>query len=539
MKRNSFIKGTFITTFSIILIKIIGMFSVIPFYMIIGPQGGALYSYAYNIYLVFLNISESGLPMSISKIVGEYDALSLNEAKVRTYNLGRKVINLISFISFLTLFIGAPLISKLILGNISGGNTVGDLAFVLRCVSFAILVIPYLSVTRGFLNAHSYFTETSISNIIEQIARVIVLLLGSYTLLKLTGSLKYSVGISVFAAFLGGLVAIIYLVRILSKNKDLVKPKIFIKDEVTDKEIIIKIIKYSVPLILISLITNVYNFTDMVLIIKTLNYLKFTGVEIEFISSIISTWGIKIAMIVNSIAMGLSVTLLQGIVESYTKREYKQLNYKLNTALEMVIFISMPLIVGLSILSTPVWTIFYNTNPLGSYVFKILIFNSIFVNINMIINISLQSLNKFKTIYKSALTGFIINAILDIPFMLAFNYIGIEAYFGAIFATMLSYSISIYIGLKEISKIESVNYKTTIKTTFKTLIPLAAMSIILFIFNNTFSFNEYSKTGALIKIILNTSIGGVVYMFISYKLNIIKDILGVNNIKAIKERFTR
>ena len=53
MKKNSFLQGTIIASIAIIFIKILGALYVIPFYKIIGEQGGSLYSYAYNIYNLF------------------------------------------------------------------------------------------------------------------------------------------------------------------------------------------------------------------------------------------------------------------------------------------------------------------------------------------------------------------------------------------------------------------------------------------------------------------------------------------------------
>ena len=50
MKRNSFVEGTVLASFSLIFIKILGAVYVIPFYSIVGELGGALYSYAYTVY---------------------------------------------------------------------------------------------------------------------------------------------------------------------------------------------------------------------------------------------------------------------------------------------------------------------------------------------------------------------------------------------------------------------------------------------------------------------------------------------------------
>ena len=75
MKKNGFIEGTLIATSIIIIIKILGMLYVIPFYQIVGSDGTALYSYAYNIYLIFLSISSAGLPDAIAKIISEYKVI--------------------------------------------------------------------------------------------------------------------------------------------------------------------------------------------------------------------------------------------------------------------------------------------------------------------------------------------------------------------------------------------------------------------------------------------------------------------------------
>ena len=105
MKKDSFLKGTLIASAAIIITKILGVLYVIPFYGIIGEQGGVLYSYAYNIYNLFLNISTAGIPIALSMIISEYITLGNFDAKEKTYSLGKKIIFTFSIISFLVLFI--------------------------------------------------------------------------------------------------------------------------------------------------------------------------------------------------------------------------------------------------------------------------------------------------------------------------------------------------------------------------------------------------------------------------------------------------
>ena len=219
MKKNNFVEGTVIATAVIVIVKLLGLLYVIPFYQIVGDQGGDLYSYAYNIYMIFLSISSAGLPDAIAKIISEYNALEMEDAKNRAYMIGKKIISIISITSFLILFIFAEEIGLFIIGNIKGGNTAEDIAFVIRCLSPAVLLIPFLSITKGFLQGHKYISASSMSQLIEQIVRIFVILAGSFLAYKVfRGTLSLAVGIAVSGAFFGGLAAYLYLKRIINKN---------------------------------------------------------------------------------------------------------------------------------------------------------------------------------------------------------------------------------------------------------------------------------------------------------------------------------
>ena len=148
MKKNSFVEGAMISTIGIVLCKIIGILYVIPFRAIIGTKGAILYSYAYTIYSVFASLSSTGIPSAMAKTVSEYNALEYYDAQERAYKLGKWLIVIIGIICFLVLFIFAPQISYLIIGDLEGGNTIEDITYVIRVISTALLFIPILSVSK-------------------------------------------------------------------------------------------------------------------------------------------------------------------------------------------------------------------------------------------------------------------------------------------------------------------------------------------------------------------------------------------------------
>ena len=369
MKKNSFIEGTIIATLAIVIVKILGMLYVIPFCAIVGEAGRALYGYAYNIYGLFLEISTAGIPNAVGKLVNEYNTLEKQEAKVRTFKIGKRILSVIAIITFLILFLFAKPIAMLILGKLELVNTVDDVAFVIRCVSFALLVFPFLSVSRGFFQGHRIISVSSVSQVIEQFFRVAVIIGGSYIAVNVLGlDTRETIGIAVFGAFIGGACALIYMLGKLNKNKkELSLDKKFeVQDDVTNKEIIKKIIKYAVPSVIISVAFMIYNNVDMIILLRVMDYLGFSASEVEFISTGIGTWAAKIFIIITSVGLGMATSLVPNMVESFTLKKYDDVNNKFNKAIEIVIFISLPMCVGISLLSAAIWSVFYGYNSIGT-----------------------------------------------------------------------------------------------------------------------------------------------------------------------------
>ena len=540
MKKNSFVEGAVIATIAVIITKILGMLYVIPFYRIIGSKGGALYSYAYNIYTIFLGISSAGIPTAISKIISEYNTLGYNEAKYRTFIIGKRIIGYISIVGFLVMFIFAEFIATAIIGDMTGGNTIEDVAFVIRCISFAILVIPYLSVTKGYIQGHSIVTPSSIGGVLEQLVRVFVIIAGSFLAYKvLDSSLTLSVGVAVSGAFFGGLAAYFYLKKKMKDNREVLGIKEYEKkDNITNKDIIMKIIGYSVPFIIINIATSIYNFTDMILIIRGLNYIGFSAADTEFIQSAITTWSTKICMVVSAFAMGMSVSLVPNIVSSSVKKNWKDVNSKINKAYQIILIISIPCAVGLCILAKPVWTIFYGESTYGPIVLAIMVLSAIFANLYSVTFNTMQSLNKFKTVYISVIAGFGLNAILDIPLIVLFNKIGLPPYWGATVATVTGYLVSIKIATRDLKKNHNMSFASTYKMTAKILVPTTVMVLALNVVNYFFRLDLSSTLNCLIVIVVNAIIGGTIYLGIAYKMGIIEEVFGKNYLNKIIKKLT-
>lgn len=536
MKKNSFIEGTIFASLSFLIIKFLGAIYVIPFYAIVGELGGALYSYAYTVYSLIVNICTIGIPHAISKIISEYNTLEMYEAKERTYKIGNKIMIVLSTVLFLLMFIFAKEAAYIFIGNIdSTGNSIEDVVLVIRSISFCLLIVPYLSVKRGYLQGQKFITVSTTGEVIEQVVRVAFILVGSYLAINVFGA-KTSVGvaIAVFGAFIAGLAAYIYLeVKIRKNKKEFNIPAKNQKDQVTDKTILKKIVSFSIPLMIVSITTDLYNMTDLSLIIRGLGYLGYSGKVAETIGSIMATWATKICLIVNAITFGLTINIIPHMSANYVKKDYKAINSQFIKSIAMVIVIGLPMSIGISLLAEEVYYIFYGYSEYGAIILRFLPFSIMLGNINMVVNTSLQSLDKFKTIYITTFAGLLTNAILDVPLMILCDKVGIYPYYGAIISTIIGSSLALFISLKRLKKDMKFKYKDLLTILKKSIVPLLSMSVIVFILEHLISPFFTSRITSIITCTICAVVGAIVYGVLAYKNNLLYESLGKEYVDEI------
>lgn len=536
MKKNSFIEGTIFASLSFLIIKFLGAIYVIPFYAIVGELGGALYSYAYTVYSLIINICTIGIPHAISKIISEYNTLEMYEAKERTFKIGNKIMVILSTILFLLMFIFAKQAAYIFIGDIDfTGNSIEDVVLVIRSISFCLLIVPYLAIKRGYLQGQKFITVSTTGEVIEQVVRVAFILVGSYLAINVFNA-KTSIGvaIAVFGAFIAGLAAYIYLdVKIRKNKKEFNMPSKNQKDKVSNKTILKKIVSFSIPLMIVSITTDLYNMTDLSLIIRGLGYLGYSGKVAETIGSIMATWASKICLIVNAITFGLTINIIPHMSSSYVKKDYKTINNQFIKSIAMVIVIGLPMSIGISLLANEVYYIFYGASKYGGIILRLLPYSIMLGNINMVVNTTLQSLDKFKTIYISTFTGLLTNALLDIPLMILCDKIGIYPYYGAIISTMIGTSISLTISLRKLKKDMNFEYKELLNIIKKALLPLASMIVVVLILEHFIGPLFTTRITSIITCIICAVVGAIIYGVISYKNNLLYNSLGEEYVNQI------
>lgn len=535
MKKDSFLKGTIVASIAIIISKILGVLYVIPFYKIIGENGGVLYSYAYNIYNLFLNISTAGIPIALSLIISEYIALGKFDAKERTFKTGKKIILTFSIISFLVLFVFSDYIAMFMVRGVKGANPIKDISLVIKAISISLIITPYISVLRGYLQGHKFISPGSISQVWEQLIRITVILIGSYLAINVFNtSVPVGVSVALTGAFFGALVAYLYLKYKINTNKKLFETKKD-KDNITNKEITKRIIYYCIPLIIISITNDLYNIIDMKLIIKGLYLIGINGNTSELIASIICTWSPKICMIISAISMGLATSLIPHLIESFAKKDYKKSNEIFNQAVITMLVISLPLTVGIMILSKEIYYLFYGSSTYGANILMMAAVVSLWVGTLVVMNTAVEGFKKFKLVIISTLIGLITNTILDIPLIIIFNKVQIRPYYGTMVSTIIGATISALIILIYLKDKLNFNYKNIRNNVIKMIIPLLSMSIVVYLLSYLIGYKD-SRLFILLKSSLLGIVGAIIYFVIIYKNNGLNLVFGKTKVDNVLKK---
>lgn len=541
MKKNNFVQGAFIATLGIVITKILGILYVIPFYAIIGEQGGALYGYAYSIYLVFMAISSAGIPLAISKIISEYQTLGYYNAKQRAFKIGKQIATTLGILCFIILFVFAPQIATAILGDLKGGNTIEDVTFVIRVISTAITVVPVLSIYRGYFEGHKFITPTAISQVFEQVVRVLVIVVGSFLTLKVFNlSLTTAVGVAVFGATVGSFASYFYLIEKRFKNKKKFEEKeLNVKEpKITNKQILKKIMIYAFPLIMIDIFKSLYSVVDTVTVVKTLGPIYGTKTA-ESIMSILSTWAAKFNMIIISISTGMIVSLTPNLTASAVVGNTEDVKKKINQSFQMLIFLILPMTVGLSFLAKPVYTVFYGASKYGPSVLSFYVYVALITALFTTAITITQVLKYYKVVFVSLASGLVLKSLINVSLINQLYNLGLPGYYGSVLASILGYGLSFIICLIALHKKCGVNYEKTIKQTINALCGTVLMVLVLSVVKLVVPISVASRFLNILIIVVYAAIGMITYFIYMKKTHSIDDVFGKDFLNKFKKKKKR
>lgn len=517
------LRGTVWLTASNFISRLLGAAYIIPWYIWMGKHGAeanGLFTMGYNIYAWFLLISTAGVPVAVAKQVAKYNTKGQEEHSFAMIRGFLKFMSLLGLVFAIIMYLLSP-----VFANLSGGGK--DLIPVMQSLSWAVLIFPSMSVIRGFFQGHNNLKPYAISQIAEQVIRVIWMLLTAYFIMKVgSGDYVEAVTQSTFAAFIGMGASLLVLVYYLWKTGLLQhiihRPES--DSQIDTKALLWDTIREAIPFIVTGSAIQLFQIIDQMTYSNVMSWFtNFTRSELLVQFSYFSANPNKITMILIAVATSIGGVGIPLLTENYVKGDFRAAGKLVQDNLTMLVAFLLPATIGAVAIAEPLYTVFYGKpDSLALGLFILAMLQTVILGLYTVLSPMIQALfqNRKAILYFGY--GVLVKLILQVPFIYLF-----KAY-GPLLSTTIGLMIPIVLMYKEIHQVTHFNRKTVFKrsllTAILTLIMLLVVLIAGFILGLVIKPN--GRVTSMIYVALIGGVGIVVYGGLGLRLRFLDRFIG-------------
>ena len=509
-KGESFLKGTLILTVAGFVVKVIGSLNWIFVSRILGGEGIGLYQMAFPIYFFAMTVSQAGVPVAISIITAERVALKdiYGAKRVFRISMGLMFITGVIF-SFLT-YLGASWLIE--------WQFIRDPRAYWSMVALAptVFFVTFLASSRGYLQGWQRMTPTAVSQIVEQIFRVVTMIVLAE--LFMPWGLEYaSAGASLgaLAGAVTGLIVLVYFHIKLEKDIERDYGEKLKPASGTENESAITIVKriftLSLPVSAASIMLPVVSNLDLMIVPQRLEVAGYSVHQATELFGYLTGMAVPLVKLATILTASMAMSIVPAISEARTLNQSDRVKNQIAASVRISNFVCFPAFIVVFLLATPIASLIYNAPGAGPAV-MISAVSIVLLGLHQVTTAVLQGLGHTKIP--------MINMVLAATAKVALNWtltaipwLGIM---GAAWATAADMGVAAFINLYFIYRY--TGYKMEMVHLIKTIGAAVIMgfSVKLFygltleVFNiEAFSIFGAVIVGCLVYIIVLMMIGGV------------------------------
>ncbi len=426
MKKNLFIKSTLILICSGFLTKILGFIIKVIYTRIIGEYGISLYAIAAPTYSLLLTIATLAIPISISKLVSE--------------NKGRSI-RILTSAAFLILFINFILILIILLTrNFLATSLLKEPLASPILLAFA-LTLPFVSISsvlKGYFAGKQNMVPHATSNIIEQIIRLIIIIIVLPILMKK----------SVMHAVIG-----LILLTIASEISSIIVFLFFIPKHINFKTNLLPskkhtkdILNISVPTVSSRIIGNIGYFLEPIILT---NLLLFSGYPSSYILreyGAYNAYSLALLTMPGFFIAAISTSLLPEISKFHGENNDKMIKRRIHQSIIFALLIGIFFSFIIFTFRDTLLFSLYNTTSGSDYI-KVLAPFFVLFYLEGVLTSSLQALGYAKTTMNITLWGVILK--LLVMAILSLCHIGI---YSLVVAEIINILFVVFLNFKYLKK---------------------------------------------------------------------------------------
>ena len=526
-KDNRIVTGSSWMAMGSMVSRILGAIYIIPWMAWMGTQdqanaAHALYQVGYNPYALFLAFATAGVPSAISKQISHYNAIQEYEISKKIYKHGLILMAITGILSAGIMYLIAPALAA------SSPADNESATLVIRSLAPALLMIPTLSVTRGLFQGHNRMREPAISQIVEQVARVIFILGATYIIrMAMSGEVVTAVTYSTFAAFVGAVFALVYLFYRIRQTPTALnrEPEESLNQySISTTELLKEIIKTSIPFVVISSGLMIFQQIDQQTYAPLMEffYPERTQQQIQITYGIMGGNAHKLSTIITSFGAALAITSVPVMSDLMAKRKIKDVSYQFEQAVQLLMFIMIPVIIGMFVVSGRFYTFFYGYDSFGFYVTKVYAVASLLMGLYMVLGNILQAIDLRRLGIYALLAGIGMKLISQPIFIRLIGESGI------LYSTITGLALTIYLMFLIMYKKVGFSVRFLSRRVLLVFILSVIMGLTTAGVNGAISLvvSESSRLQSLIALLIVGVVGVAVYGYLSLKTGLAEKVVG-------------
>lgn len=360
LSKDTFLKGALILTAAGVIVKVIGSVNRILLSRLLGGEGIGLYQMAYPIYLLALSISSAGIPIAISIIVAEKIALRDYRGANRVFRISLALLTVTGILFTILLYNGA--------GWLIEHQYVRDprAYYAIAALAPAIFFVTVLSSFRGYFQGMQMMVPTAVSQIAEQLFRVVTMILFAYLLLP--KGIEHAAAGASFGAGPGAVAGLLVLIGFYWRHRVRLKNNIALQPEMAQESgwsIIRRMITLALPVSLANIMIPVVSSIDLFIVPARLEVAGFTVEQATELFGYLTGMAVPLVNMATILTSSLSASLVPAISEAYTLGDHGTIYRRTSTAMRIANLITIPSFVGLCLLATPISQMLYGTPNAG------------------------------------------------------------------------------------------------------------------------------------------------------------------------------
>ncbi len=354
-------KGVSILGITGIVCKVIGLLFSIPLNNIYSDTieandvAGLFYS-VYPTYTLLLTISSAGLPVAVSRLVAGFLARGDRKSAWTTFRTALKMLTILGVICTVLMV----LFNKVLVDGVK--KPLSSMGF--YAIAPCVFIVCILSAYRGFIQGQNNMLPTAITQLIEQVGKVIISLPLAYIGVHYFNSLEMAAAGALLGITVAELIALCYIIihhRSLKKQFDAI-PENQEEQPMDQRSILRRLILISIPITITACIIPLSGFIDSIMMMERMMVSGLSWKEADAAYNLFNGVVIRFINIPTAVALAISMNLVPVISARRAVGDNEGIRRESNTGMRYAFLIGFPASVGMSLLSRGAVEFFYRNS---------------------------------------------------------------------------------------------------------------------------------------------------------------------------------